>query len=32
MPHYKPPVDEAVFLLNDVFGLKALQSLPGFAE
>ncbi|MFM9163482.1 MAG: acyl-CoA dehydrogenase C-terminal domain-containing protein [Methylocystis sp.] len=32
MPHYKPPVDEAVFLLNDVFGLKALQALPGFAE
>lgn len=32
MSHYKPPVDEAFFLLNDVFGLKSLQTLPSFAE
>ncbi len=32
MPHYKPPVDEALFLLNDVFGLSALQALPSFSE
>ncbi len=32
MPIYKAPVDEALFLLNDVFGLARYSNLPGFAE
>ena len=32
MPTYKAPVDEALFLLNDVFHLERYGNLPGFAE
>jgi alkylation response protein AidB-like acyl-CoA dehydrogenase len=32
MPQYKAPLNEAFFLLNDVFGLKSLQSLPSFSD
>ncbi|WOJ89823.1 acyl-CoA dehydrogenase C-terminal domain-containing protein [Methylocapsa polymorpha] len=32
MPSYKAPVDEVVFLLNDVFDISRYGSLPGFAE
>jgi len=32
MPIYKAPVDEALFLLNDVFHLERYGNLPGFAE
>ena len=32
MPTYKAPVDDALFLLNDVFHLERYNNLPGFAE
>ncbi|GDX37898.1 acyl-CoA dehydrogenase [Methylocystaceae bacterium] len=32
MPQYKAPLNEVFFLLNDVFGLKSLQSLPSFSD
>jgi alkylation response protein AidB-like acyl-CoA dehydrogenase len=32
MPSYKAPVDDALFLLNDVFHLERYGNLPGFAD
>jgi acyl-CoA dehydrogenase len=32
MPTYKAPVDEALFLLNDVFHIERYGNIPGFAE
>lgn len=32
MPSYKAPVEDVLFLLNDVFPIGALAHLPGFAE
>ena len=32
MPTYKAPVDDALFLLNDVFHLDRYGNLPGFGE
>jgi alkylation response protein AidB-like acyl-CoA dehydrogenase len=32
MPVYKAPVDEVLFLLNDVFHLERYANLPGFAD
>ncbi len=32
MPIYKAPVDEALFLLNDVFHIDRYGNLPGFAD
>jgi acyl-CoA dehydrogenase len=32
MPTYKAPVDEVLFLLNDVFHLERYGNLPGFAD
>jgi hypothetical protein len=32
MPTYKAPVDDALFLMNDVFHLERYGNLPGFAE
>jgi 3-(methylsulfanyl)propanoyl-CoA dehydrogenase len=32
MPVYKAPVDEVLFLLNDVFGIARHSNLPGFAD
>ena len=32
MPTYKAPVDDALFLLNDVFHLERYGNLPGFAQ
>ncbi|MDP2409847.1 MAG: acyl-CoA dehydrogenase C-terminal domain-containing protein [Pseudolabrys sp.] len=32
MPIYKAPVDEALFLLNDVFHVDRYGNLPGFAD
>ncbi len=32
MPTYRAPVDEALFLLNDVFQLERYGNLPGFAD
>ncbi len=32
MPTYKAPVDEALFLLNDVFHIDRYGDLPGFAD
>jgi acyl-CoA dehydrogenase len=32
MPTYKAPVDEALFLLNDVFHIERYGNVPGFAE
>src|SRR5215813_905568 len=32
MPVYKAPVDEALFLLNDVFQISRYNNLPGFAD
>jgi len=32
MPSYKAPVDDALFLLNDVFHLDRYGNLPGFAD
>jgi alkylation response protein AidB-like acyl-CoA dehydrogenase len=32
MPVYKAPVDDVVFLLNDVFHIERYANLPGFAD
>ena len=32
MPSYRAPVDEALFLLNDVFQWSRHSNLPGFAD
>ena len=32
MPTYKAPVDDALFLLNDVFHFERYGNLPGFAD
>ena len=32
MPTYKAPVDEVLFLLNDVFHFERYGNLPGFAD
>src|SRR5262247_1655840 len=32
MPIYKAPVDDALFLLNDVFHLDHYGNLPGFSD
>jgi acyl-CoA dehydrogenase len=32
MPTYKAPVDDVLFLLNDVFHIDRYNNLPGFAE
>ncbi|MCJ2015404.1 acyl-CoA dehydrogenase C-terminal domain-containing protein [Methylobacterium sp. J-076] len=32
MPHYRAPVDDTLFLLNDVLGLQGRSNLNGFAE
>jgi acyl-CoA dehydrogenase len=32
MPSYKAPVDEVMFLLNDVFHVERYNNLPGFAD
>src|SRR5437870_4836427 len=32
MPVYKAPVDEVLFLLNDVFQIARYSNLPGFAD
>jgi acyl-CoA dehydrogenase len=32
MPTYKAPVDDALFLMNDVFHLDRYGNLPGFAD
>ena len=32
MPTYKAPVDDVLFLLNDVFAIDRYNNLPGFAD
>src|SRR5262249_34346231 len=32
MPVYKAPVEDVLFLLNDVFHVERLANLPGFAD
>ncbi len=32
MPTYKAPVEDSLFLLNDVFHVERYNNLPGFAE
>ena len=32
MPSYKAPVDDVLFLLNDVFEMQKLSNLPGFGD
>ncbi|SIQ61274.1 Acyl-CoA dehydrogenase [Rhizobium sp. RU20A] len=32
MPIYKAPVDDTLFILNDVLGIERYNNLPGFAE
>ena len=32
MPSYKAPVEDVLFLLNDVFGIERHNNLPGFAD
>ena len=32
MPTYKAPVEDALFLLNDVFHIERYGNLPGFAD
>ena len=32
MPAYKAPVDDVLFLLNDVFHIERYNNLPGFAD
>src|SRR3954469_24979848 len=32
MPSYKAPVEDALFLLNDVLGIERYNNLPGFAD
>ncbi len=32
MPTYKAPVEDVMFLLNDVFKMEKYNNLPGFAD
>src|SRR4051794_13470155 len=32
MPTYKAPVEDVLFLLNDVFQMRRYDNLPGFAD
>ncbi|WP_321342409.1 acyl-CoA dehydrogenase C-terminal domain-containing protein [Breoghania sp.] len=32
MPSYRAPVEDTLFLLNDVFGMDRYSNLPGFAD
>ena len=32
MPTYKAPVDDVMFLLNEVFHVERYSNLPGFAD
>src|SRR3954453_20840224 len=32
MPSYKAPVEDALFLLNEVLGIRRYNNLPGFAD
>ncbi|HSV21555.1 MAG TPA: acyl-CoA dehydrogenase N-terminal domain-containing protein, partial [Xanthobacteraceae bacterium] len=32
MPIYKAPVEDTLFLLNDVFHIERFANLPGFAD
>jgi hypothetical protein len=32
MPSYKAPVDDVLFLMNDVFGVDRYSNLPGFSD
>jgi acyl-CoA dehydrogenase len=32
MPSYKAPVQDTLFLLNDVFGIQKYNNLPGFSD
>jgi acyl-CoA dehydrogenase len=32
MPAYKAPVEDTLFLLNDVFGIQRYSNLPGFSD
>ncbi|MCZ7683703.1 MAG: acyl-CoA dehydrogenase N-terminal domain-containing protein [Sandaracinaceae bacterium] len=32
MPSYKAPVEDVLFLLNDVIGIDRYNNVPGFAE
>ncbi|MGH6808320.1 MAG: acyl-CoA dehydrogenase family protein, partial [Ensifer adhaerens] len=32
MPTYKAPVDDTLFILNDVLGIERYNNLPGFAD
>jgi len=32
MPTYKAPVDDVLFLLNDVIGIERYNNIPGFAD
>jgi len=32
MPSYKAPVDDVLFLLNDVIGIEKYNNVPGFAD
>ena len=32
MPIYKAPVDDTLFILNDVLGIERYHNLPGFAN
>ena len=32
MPSYRAPVEDTLFLLNDVFGMDKYSNLPGFAD
>ncbi|MGO8190189.1 acyl-CoA dehydrogenase N-terminal domain-containing protein, partial [Rhizobium leguminosarum] len=32
MPVYKAPVNDTLFVLNDVLGLERYNHLPGFAD
>src|SRR5215216_3939558 len=32
MPSYKAPLDDVLFLLNDVFAIERYNNLPGFAD
>ena len=32
MPVYKAPVEDTLFILNDVLGIERYNNLPGFAD
>ena len=32
MPTYKAPVEDTLFVLNDVLGFERYNNLPGFAD